>query len=298
MLTVIAAGKGSPGATTLALGLALTWPTPVLLVEADPSGGSVRRGYGQGANLAGRNLLGWRLAARRTDPVEAIWANTVQLAGGGEVLPGLDTPAQASSIDYTLLARVLAGLDVDVIVDVGRIPGPAGVGPLIAVADRVVIALRSTLASVHAAQSAAVTAGGFMSQPHDGPAGVDDGRLVSTLVGAGRPYPEDDVRAAMAQTAPLAGTVAWDPVAAAVLSDGAPSPRKFETTTMVQSIRHLADALATYRGVEDASAKDSTLQAVPLNEGRLGHRDDDPTDRSSARGLHRHSEPVPIGGAQ
>jgi len=297
VLTVIAAGKGSPGTTTLALGLSLTWPAPVLLVEADPSGGSIRHGYGQGTDMAGRNLLGWRITARRTDPVEAIWANTVQLVGGCQVLPGLDTPAQAASIDYTLLARALAGLDADVIVDIGRIPGPVDIGPLIAVADRVVIPLRSTLASVHAAQSAAVTAGGFMSQAHDGPTGVDD-RSVSVLVGAGRPYPEDDVRAAMAQTAPLAGTVAWDPVAAAMLSDGAPSPRRFEVAPLIRSMRHLAETLAARHEPARDPAKALILQDVSTNAGSIARDDAEPLDRAPTRGLHRHSEPVPIGGAQ
>ena len=41
-MAVIALGSaaGSPGVTTSALGLALTWPRPVLLIEADPTGGS------------------------------------------------------------------------------------------------------------------------------------------------------------------------------------------------------------------------------------------------------------------
>ena len=38
-MAVIALGSaaGSPGVTTSALGLALTWPRPVLLIEADPT---------------------------------------------------------------------------------------------------------------------------------------------------------------------------------------------------------------------------------------------------------------------
>ena len=36
----LTSASGSPGVTTTALGLALLWPRPVLLVEADPTGGS------------------------------------------------------------------------------------------------------------------------------------------------------------------------------------------------------------------------------------------------------------------
>ncbi len=37
----VLAGKASPGATTVAAALTLTWPRPVLLVDADPAGGDV-----------------------------------------------------------------------------------------------------------------------------------------------------------------------------------------------------------------------------------------------------------------
>ena len=35
---VLASASGSPGVTTTALGLALLWPRPVVLVDADPVG--------------------------------------------------------------------------------------------------------------------------------------------------------------------------------------------------------------------------------------------------------------------
>jgi len=37
----VLAGKASPGSTTVAAALTLTWPRPVLLVDADPAGGDV-----------------------------------------------------------------------------------------------------------------------------------------------------------------------------------------------------------------------------------------------------------------
>ena len=40
MLVTLVSAAGSPGVTSTALGLALRWPRPVVLVEADPSGGS------------------------------------------------------------------------------------------------------------------------------------------------------------------------------------------------------------------------------------------------------------------
>ena len=40
---VLVSASGSPGVTTAAVGLALSWPRPVLLVEADPTAGMLRR---------------------------------------------------------------------------------------------------------------------------------------------------------------------------------------------------------------------------------------------------------------
>ena len=48
-VVALASASGSPGVTTTALGMALLWPRPVLLVEADPTGGSgLLAGYFRG----------------------------------------------------------------------------------------------------------------------------------------------------------------------------------------------------------------------------------------------------------
>ena len=39
-IVVLTSASGSPGVTTTAVGMAFSWPRPVLLVEADPTGGS------------------------------------------------------------------------------------------------------------------------------------------------------------------------------------------------------------------------------------------------------------------
>lgn len=48
-IITLTSASGSPGVTTTALGLALVWPRPVVLVEADPTGGSaLLAGYWRG----------------------------------------------------------------------------------------------------------------------------------------------------------------------------------------------------------------------------------------------------------
>ena len=39
-IVCLTSASGSPGVTTTAVGMAFSWPRPVLLVEADPTGGS------------------------------------------------------------------------------------------------------------------------------------------------------------------------------------------------------------------------------------------------------------------
>ncbi len=40
MIITLVSASGAPGVTTTAIGLAVRWPRPVVLVEADPKGGS------------------------------------------------------------------------------------------------------------------------------------------------------------------------------------------------------------------------------------------------------------------
>jgi hypothetical protein len=153
----IIAGKGAPGASAAALSMTLAWPQPVLLVEADPAGGSLVLGYAAGTDVGGRNLTGVRVAARRSGMAAAIWANVVTLGKDRWLLPGVETARQAEALDYPAVAAALAGIDVDVIIDAGRIPAPVRHDALWATADVALVAMRSTLPAVHAAQAAAAT---------------------------------------------------------------------------------------------------------------------------------------------
>ena len=66
-MTVVAVtgGKAGSGATTAALALGLSWPGPVLLVDADPCGGDMVPGMLPGRVGTERGLLSWLVATRR-----------------------------------------------------------------------------------------------------------------------------------------------------------------------------------------------------------------------------------------
>jgi len=233
MLVAITAGKGAPGATTLALALTLAWPRPVVLIEADPAGASIRFGYGGGTDMVDRNLTAVAVAQRRIGIVEAIHQNLVQLADHAWLLPGAPTPAHAAMVDFAAIGRAVTGLGVDVVVDVGRLPSAAHNDGLWVGADRVLVAMRSTLPAVHTAQSA-----GGIARELTGAAA-----LCSILIGPGRPYSRTEVEAAMDPVAPLAAIIPWDVPAAGALADAAPPPRHIERTALLRAAASLARSL-------------------------------------------------------
>ena len=57
-ILILTSAGGSPGVTTLAVGLALTWPRPVLLADCDPGAHqAILAGYLTGQSSHGKGLL-------------------------------------------------------------------------------------------------------------------------------------------------------------------------------------------------------------------------------------------------
>src|SRR4026209_437268 len=64
---------GSPGVTTLAVGLALTWPRPILLVDCDPGAHqAILAGYLAGRSSNGKGLLRVAEAHRDRRPLREV----------------------------------------------------------------------------------------------------------------------------------------------------------------------------------------------------------------------------------
>jgi Mrp family chromosome partitioning ATPase len=159
-LVVVTGGKGGPGATTLAVGLAGAWAAAgrsVLLVDLDPAGGDiaahlpvpdVRRGVAP--------LLG--LPTGRLDPA-AVRAESIQVGWGLQVLVGLPGPDTGGLLrpDATLAllqaARGVPGIEL-LVVDPGRLlPGSVAAG-MLGLAEVRVLAARADLPGALAAQRA------------------------------------------------------------------------------------------------------------------------------------------------
>ena len=153
----LCSASGSPGVTTTALGLALAWPRPVLLLEADPVGGSaVLAGWFQGARDHDAGLLDVAFAA---EPVaEALHRVAVPIKDGVRFVPGARSHLEARELGilWAPLADVLAGLDAsgqDVIVDAGRLGMTDSPRPLLERADMALLVTRTDLPALAAVRS-------------------------------------------------------------------------------------------------------------------------------------------------
>ena len=125
-VVTLSSASGSPGVTTTALGLALLWPRPVLLVEADPTGGSnLLAGYFRGTREYDAGLIELALTASDfgealADVAQSIEDTTVSFVAGTRS----HTQAGALRDLWEPLADALGDLEStgqDVIVDAGRL---------------------------------------------------------------------------------------------------------------------------------------------------------------------------------
>ncbi|HUA42169.1 MAG TPA: hypothetical protein VMA32_11405 [Streptosporangiaceae bacterium] len=214
LYAMVSAG-GSPGLTTTALALALTWPSPVVLAECDPSGGDILAGLLAGNLPAGRGLMEYAMEAGRSSPA-ADASSVPPLVSLDEdrtrmLLPGLTDPRQAAGLvtAWPAIAASLTAQAADVIADCGRLDAGAG-QPLAVLSDArtVVIVLRPTLRQVWLARPRVELLGQLLGS---------SARLALLLTGPGT-HPAREVASALGL--PLVAALPADARTAAVLSDG------------------------------------------------------------------------------
>ena len=241
----VASVTGGPWVTTTALGLALSWPRPVVLVEADPSGGSpMLAGYCGG--LARPGLSELVLAHRHHQLAEELPARLFPLAGSSaSLLPGLRAHQQAASIlgVWDALLDALRDLEaregVDVLVDAGRLGMVGSPEALVAESDVTAVFTGSGLPELAGLRP-------WLPSLRQSPA-----KDVLVLTGRVRPYSAAEVVAGMGGV-PVVGEVPWDPEAARWLSHGERERtgggwfgrrRPFERSALARSIVRLGESL-------------------------------------------------------
>ncbi|MFD0367651.1 hypothetical protein [Streptomyces sp. NPDC127114] len=237
---------GAPGATTSALALLRTWPLEpgrrMVLAECDPDGGAVLPGAFQGEVGAEWGLRNLALSSRTQDLVTAFWPQLIAVENDERrsernrlLLPGLTSIDQAPSLTpvWGQLADLFAGIEQhghDVIVDLGRAGafGPAGV--LALRADLVLVVVRGTIRSLHAANSRIKALRTLM----DGETGRGAGALGLLLIRQGPNGPRE-VESELGVR--VVASLPYRPDEAAVLSDGAPEGGKFMTSKLMAAAR-------------------------------------------------------------
>lgn len=248
----LASASGSPGVSTTTLGLAMAWPRPALLVEADPTGGSaIMAGYLRGHTQPGTDLVDLMMSP--LGAAQALPQVTATLPGTTvSYVPGTRTHVQASALrdHWTGLADALADLEAngqDVIIDAGRLGLIGSPEPLLGAVDVTLLVTRTNLPALVAARSWAQS----VAQP-----GVGWRWPGLLIIGEGMPYTSREVSRLLGL--PVVTEVADDPAGAAAFHRGAARPRRFETGAYARSLRAAAEEIQAEVGRSQAQvAKDA-----------------------------------------
>jgi hypothetical protein len=246
-ILILTSTSGSPGVTTLAVGLALTWPRSVLLADCDPGAHqAVLAGYLAGQSANGKGLLRVAEAHRDGRPLREVVVDqaiplTTDTPESRLFLPGFSKPGSANLFggiwpDLTDAFDRLDDTGMDVIIDAGRV-GPQGLPPrLLEVAALTCLVLRSNLRSI---MSARVHSAAVQELGRTDSSGRSSGLIV---VGEGEPYSKYEISKALGL--PVVATVAHDPASAQHLSDGKARPRKFDSSPLAKSLHTTATGLS------------------------------------------------------
>ncbi len=236
VLLLTSAGH-SPGVTALGVALAVTWPEPVLLVDANREPDqSVLAGHLQGVDPGGRGLGGLLQAHRERRPlVSCLDAMSLPLGTEGhDFLPGFSHPGMVSLFApaWTEFGSALDAAGRTVLVDAGRIT-PEGLPPaLAAVCSGVAVVTGSRLVDLAALRL-------YLPQVV---AATGEERVGLVVVGPGRPYGSGEIGHRFGVR--VWGKLAWQPEVAEVFAAGEPALRRLMASAYIEDVRTLGAALA------------------------------------------------------
>lgn len=225
----VTAVRGSPGATSLAVGMGAAWTNlagDALVVEADPAGGILRLRFDLPGNPSWVSLSA---DLRRNRNAGVVMGNTVDLDGSRCLTVPFD-PLVAGSVlrrSAAATAELLTEVGPPVVLDLGRLDRTSPSLPLAAAADTVLVVFRPRLDEI---QSALYTVRLVRSL------GVN-----AALVTVGdQPHHPSEV-ADLAGVA-LAAALPDDPTMAVAFSGGRYHRPRLRRSTLWRSIMSLAEA--------------------------------------------------------
>lgn len=235
-MTIWAIGSlhGSPGATTLAMGLGAAWPATTgrarLVMEADPDGGVLAARFD--GLRADRTIADAAVAMRREFDLDGLLSSTRTVWDGLPVMPAHPSAEQTTAVLVNAADRVAVGLssapEVDVIVDVGRLTARS---PALPLAHRAVVTM--LVSRTRFEDVAGLTARVRELRA----AGVEP---VLVTVGS-RPYDPADVAGEVGL--PLLATLPHDLASAAVLTGDGGADGRLRRSLLWRTICDLASQL-------------------------------------------------------
>jgi cellulose biosynthesis protein BcsQ len=238
-MVLLTSAAGSPGVTTTAVGLARCWPGDTLLVDADrhPTQ-AVLAGFLNGSPAVGRGLTGLARVHRERRSVEhELLMHCVPLGEDTThrrmLLPGFSHPGSPALFGpiwpelTTALTRIQTG-GTNIIVDCGRL-GDGLPAPLLTAADAVLVVARTSLRALAGVRL-------YLPQLQQRLEGLAAGtQLGLVLVGEGRPYTAKEISSQFGVA--VWGSIAHQPRAARVWSEGAAPFGRFEHSALARTVR-------------------------------------------------------------
>ena len=245
--------KGAPGVTTLSCLLAAVWPEPgpLVVVEADPSGGDLAARFGLTSTIGWSSLSA---AVRRSGDATRLDPHLQRLPGGLPVLvSGSGGPFDAASGPESGVVRSAFGHDGDAglaVVDLGRVPVGADATPgWLERSDLSILVVRDDpSAALHVRARAAEL--------------LDrTGGALGILVVGGVAFRCREL-AEFAGLPPL-GDVPFDPSTAAVASGRSASGRRLARSRLLVAMRRAARVAAIRVAGMDGADVDADAVVVP-----------------------------------
>lgn len=243
IITLLSA-SGSPGTTTTAVALALSWPRPVILLDADPSASAaVLAGYLRGEQRRDAASVADLAIALRTDEIEdSLPAVQIPLSNTVSLIPGPKTLEQVKALHglWQPLATALAeqaDQGVDVIVDAGRLGLAGHPAPLVQASDLVLLVSRCTIPAVAGMYQWAEQLRNQFAE-----LGVPDA-VGLLLLGTGHIYSAAEVRDAT--HTPVYATLPLDPVTAEVYSLGNQPGLRHDRSPLAKALPAAVEAITS-----------------------------------------------------
>lgn len=230
MLIGLCSAGGSPGVTTTVLAMGSVWPAPVVVIDADPSGGDVAAAGGGVIDASLSNVLELVRLGRGNLIPRVLDSQIQTMPFGTAVVVGFGDPSQVGAVSWPELAAGLRAVEHrDVLVDLGRWGIPFAPGPVLRACDVLVMVVRTQTRALRRAERVLPLIGRDLDRANPGNAGVE--LLVIDDNGS---FSAADISRRL--RAHVIGELPHDPKAAAVFSDAAPAPRHLDRSPLVKGL--------------------------------------------------------------